>query len=345
MARRATIRDVAEKAGVSKSTVSLVLQGSPAVRAETRQAVEQAIEALDYVRNRAAAALRGAHSGRVGIVVNDLRTPFVTDFVAAAQQALAERGLAALVATAGEDPSAEQRAVRLALEQDVAGLLIAPCHGSGAKVFDTLLAAKLPVIQVLRQGDARLEQLPFHSLDYAIGSHLAAQHLLDQGLRRIAFVGGHAGHQIARERASGYRDVLQVHGARPVTFHGGATRAFGREAMALIAEKHVDMQAALCINDEVALGMSEMAARLGGSIGRDFYLVGFDDIPECVQADPPLSSVRCDVAGFARRSVEHLTRWIDAGTRPPDLLRQPVQLQVRASSTVAEAPARRVGIA
>ena len=90
--RRATIVDVARVAGVSKSTVSLVLQGSPLVRAETRAAVEEAMESLGYVYNRAAAALRGASVGLIGIIINDLRNPFFAEFAASAQTAFAARG-------------------------------------------------------------------------------------------------------------------------------------------------------------------------------------------------------------------------------------------------------------
>ena len=334
MGKRATIRDVAEKAGVSKSTVSLVLHDSPLVRAETKAAVETAIRELHYVRNRAAAALRSSNTGRIGIVVNDLRVPFVTEFVAAAQRALMDRGMAALIADSSEDPDTEDRAVRLALEQDIAGLLIAPCRSSEAPVFSTILATGIPTMQVLRQGDSRVAQLPFHSIDYAIGSHLAAQHLLDQGLTEIAFVGGYAGHQISRERASGYRDIMQVHGRRALVLQGGSDRTYGREAMALIARDHPDVQAAICINDSVALGMSSAAMAAGRTVGRDFWIVGFDDIPECAQAEPSITSVRCDVDAVARASVTALLDWIENGVPPEELVRHPVKLQVRCSSKV-----------
>lgn len=337
MGRRATIRDVAEKAGVSKSTVSLVLHDSPLVRAGTRAAVNDAIRDLNYIRNRAAAALRGADTGRIGIVVNDLRIPFVTDFVAAAQKALAEHGKVALIASSDESPEAEDRAVRLALEQDIAGLVISPCRGSRSPVFDMIIAADLPAIQVLRQGDTRVESIPFQSMDYAIGSHLAARHLLDQGLRRIAFVGGHVGHQISRERALGFRDIMQVERSAALVLHGGSSRSFGYEKMLDLARDHPDVQAAICINDSVALGMQAAAAKAGREIGRDFFLVGFDDTEDCAQADPPLSSVRCDVRAMARNCVSDLLSWIGTGARPMESTRHPVQLQVRASSRVPAA--------
>ena len=89
MSRRPTIVDVAEHAGVSKSTVSLVLHASPLVRPATRAAVEASIAALGYVYNRAAANLRGARAGLVGLVINDLRNPFFTEFATSAQMAFA----------------------------------------------------------------------------------------------------------------------------------------------------------------------------------------------------------------------------------------------------------------
>ncbi len=334
MGKRATIRDVADRAGVSKSTVSLVLHESPLVRAETKAKVTRAIRDLNYVRNRAAAALRNAATHRVGIVVNDLRTPFVADFTAAAQAALMARGYAALVASSGEDPETEDRAVRLMLEHDVAGLIVSPSRGAVPEMFDTVLAASIPVIQVLRQGDARVGRIPFQSMDYAIGSHLAARHLLDQGLRRIAFVGGHTGHQISRERALGFRDIMQVERVKPLVLQGGSSRSFGYNTMLALAADHPDIQGAICINDAVALGMQAAAGRAGRSVGRDFFLVGFDDTEDCAEADPPLSSVRCDVAALAANCVADLLVWIDTGTAPLEISRHPVQLEIRASSRV-----------
>ena len=99
MNRRPTIVDVARKAGVSKSTVSNVLQGSPLVRPETRDQVRAAIADLDYVYNRAAANLRGGDIGLIGLVINDLRNPFFTEFAASAQLAFAARGFALGLAT------------------------------------------------------------------------------------------------------------------------------------------------------------------------------------------------------------------------------------------------------
>ncbi len=103
--RRPTIVDVASRAGVSKSTVSLVLQNSPLVRDQTRADVRRVMAEIGYVYNRAAANLRSANAGLIGLVINDLRNPFFTEFATSVQMALSARGYATVLANTDEDPS------------------------------------------------------------------------------------------------------------------------------------------------------------------------------------------------------------------------------------------------
>ena len=124
--KRPTIKDVAAHAKVSKSTVSLVLQNSDQVKTETREAVNASMLALGYVRNRAAATLRGSGTGLIGLVINDLRNPFFTEFAASVQMALADRGFATVIANCDEDPAIQTRTIRSMMEHDVAGFMISP---------------------------------------------------------------------------------------------------------------------------------------------------------------------------------------------------------------------------
>ncbi len=333
MKKRPTIKDVAHHAGVSKSTVSLVLQNSHLVKARTRETVKASIRALRYVRNRAAASLRGSGTGLIGLVVNDLRNPFFTEFAVSAQMALAARGYVTIIANTDENPDLQDQVIRSVLASDISALLISPCYGSNSETFDAILDAGVPTLQVLRHVDY-LHAVPFFSIDNAIGSHLATQHLLDQGLRHIAFVGGQAGRQTTRERVTGYRDLMDVAGSRPLVLHGPATRAFGDDAMIRIFNDHPDIQAAVCLNDLVALGMATACTRAGRTVGRDFFIVGFGDIEECAQAHPTLSSVHCDIKGFGERSAAMMLDWLEHQTHPPDETRQPVHLEIRQSSVV-----------
>lgn len=332
MERRPTIIDVARKAGVSKSTVSLVLQNSPQVREETRTLVREAMAELGYVYNRAAANLRLANAGLIGLVINDLRNPFFTEFATSLQMALSARGYAAVVANTDEDPGLQAQVVAAMIEHGVSALIISPAYGEEAATFDAIARASIPAMQVLRNVDPRTDLFPFAAPDYVGGSRLATEHLLRAGAKRVAFVGGPEGRAVTRERMSGYCDVLKEAGIEPLVLTGRSSRAFGREAALHLARENPEADAAFCFNDLVALGMLSGCAQIGRKVGADFKIVGFDDIEECAQAYPSLSSVHCDIAGFGERIAATVLDWLEDGEVPPPEIRTSVEIVVRNSS-------------
>ena len=332
--KRPTIKDVAQHAGVSKSTVSLVLQKSPLVRSETREAVEASIKALRYVRNQAAATLRGAGTGLIGLVINDLRNPFFTEFAASAQMSLSDHGYTTVIANTDEDPVLQHQVITSMLEHGVSALLISPTYGAARQTFDAIERANIPTMQVLRQVDDRLDCFPFFSMDYETGSHLAMEHLLNQGLTEVAYAGGLEGVQITKERMCGYMTHMRENDLEPAVFHGRPTRALGRQIAFDIHDNRPDLRAALCFNDLVALGMSSAFAQAGVRVGRDFYIVGYDDIEEAAEVYPQLSTVHCDVKVFGKRTASILLRWLEEGNPPGRSTRFPVHLVVRQSSRI-----------
>jgi LacI family transcriptional regulator len=332
MKRRPTITDVAARAGVSKSTVSLVLQGSPQVRAETANLVRDAMRELGYVYNRAAATLRGSSVGLVGLVINDLRNPFFTEFAASLQMALAAAGYATVISNSDENTALQAKLMGSMIEHGVDAVVICPAHGEAGATFDPLARAGIPTLQVLRKMDERTDLFPFSSFDYAHGSAEATRHLIGLGARRIAFVGGQDERSITQERMAGYSAALAEAGMEPLRLPGRTSRAFGLEAAGRIRAEHPDCDAALCFNDLVALGMLAGLAREGVVVGSDMRLIGFDDIEECALSWPQLSSVSCDIAVFARDTAAALLGWLSDGQIPPPEQRAAVHLVPRASS-------------
>jgi LacI family transcriptional regulator len=332
MNRRPTIIDVAQAAGVSKSTVSLVLQDSPLVKGETRKLVRDTMASIGYVYNRAAANMRSANVGLIGLVINDLRNPFFTEFATSAQMAFSERGYATVIANTDENPTLQAQVVGSMIEHGVSAIVISPTYGNEEFTFGPLVKAGIPAMQVLRQADMRTDLFPFSSLAYPDGGREAASHLLEAGAKRIAFVGGLEERPITRERMSGYLQVMREAGLDPITLHGRATRAFGNEAARRLTADFPEVDAAICFNDLVALGMMSGFSSAGRSVGADFRLVGFDDIEECSQVWPQLSSVRCDIATFGRNSAKTILDWLEQGEQPQPEARAPVSLVVRASS-------------
>lgn len=330
--RRPTINDVAARAGVSKSTVSLVLQNSELVKKETRASIETAMRELNYVRNRAAATLRGSGTGLIGLVINDLRNPFFTEFAASVQMALYKQGFATVIANCDEDPAIQERTVRSMLEHDVSALIISPCYGDVRAAFDIIERSGLPALQVLRRVDEQYCALPFFSHEYTEGSRLAARHLLDQGLTRIAFVGGIEGRDITRDRMSGYLSEMATFGVPIEVHHGRPTRRFGRDIAKTMLEQDPTIEGAICFNDLVALGMMTGLPEHGRKAGQDFFLVGFDDIEEAQLSYPPLTTVRCDVERFGQMCSAILLEHMETGIPPFMNRKLAVELVVRKSS-------------
>ena len=337
MSRRPTIIDVAREAGVSKSTVSLVLQNSPTVREETRKQVRKAMARIGYVYNRAAANMRMSNAGLIGVVINDLRNPFFTEFATSLQMALSARGYSAVIANTDEDPDLQVQVVGAMIEHGVSAMILSPAYGGDAEPFDRLARAGTPTMQVLRKVEPRTSLFPFAAPDYARGSRLATDHLVEMGAKRIAFVGGLEGRAVTRERMSGYLAAMGDVGREPLVLTGRATRAFGRETAHRLTAEFPEVDGVIAFNDQVAIGILSGCAEIGRDVGQDLRITGFDDIEDAAHTWPPLSSVRCGVEGFGRWIAETVLAWLEDGRMPPPETRTPVELVVRRSSKGAAA--------
>ncbi len=332
MARRPTIVDVAKAAGVSKSTVSLVLQESPLVKEDTRRHVQKTIADVGYVYNRSAANLRSSATGLISLVINDIRNPFFTEFAASLHLSLARQGYAAVLANTNEDPELQADVINALIEHGVSAFIISPAYDDTNTGFDTIARAGLPAMQVLRKADDRVELFPFAAPDYKAGSLAATRHLLDMGARRIAFVGGLEGRPVTQERMSGYLAVLKDNGLEPCILTGETSRDFGRKAAHILKKRHPEVDGVLCFNDLVALGIMAGCAKIGRRVGHELRLVGIDDIEDCRQSHPTLSSIRCNIPEFADSVSAQLLEWLKTGHAPISEQRTPVDLIVRSSS-------------
>jgi len=332
MDRRPTIIDVAREAGVSKSTVSLVLQNSPSVRQDTRLLVREAMSNLGYVYNRSAAKMRSAGAGLIGVVINDLRNPFFTEFATSLQMALSARGFATVIANTDEKPELQAEVISAMLEHGVSALIISPAYGGDNSIFDNIERAGIHAMQVLRKVDTRTDKFPFSAPDYVNGGQLAVRHLISAGCRRIAFVGGVSDRGVTKERMQGYLTELAALGREPLLVPGRATRAFGRESAKLLLKEYPDLDGVICFNDLVALGMISGFAESGRNVGKNLKVVGFDGIEECAQSYPTLTSIGCDIASFGVQIASMVLDWMQDSRFPPAELRTPVTLIARGST-------------
>jgi LacI family transcriptional regulator len=155
---------------------------------------------------------------------------------------------------------------------------------------------------------------------------------LAKGCKKIAFLGGLNGRPVTQERMSGYLSVLQENGIDPIVLTGEATRNFGKTVVSKMFADHPDVDGVICFNDLVGLGVLSACVESGVKAGTDLLVVGFDDIEDCQDSFPALSSVSCNIPDFAKTTASQMLRWIEHGERPPHLARSDVQLIARASS-------------
>jgi LacI family transcriptional regulator len=304
---RVTIVDVARRAGVSKSTVSLVLSGSDLVAPKTRERVSRAMEALGYVYHRGAASLRAASSDFVGMVIGDLSNPFFAELAAGIEDALYHLGFTPILANTNEDPERQAQVLRSLREHNVAGVILSPARGSDAWTVAQQWPGSRPAVIAIRRMVG--SPLPYVGPNNCKGARQAVEHLLKLGHRRIGFLGGAATMTTQQERVSGWREALNAFGLAAdssLIIESAPTRAGGRLAIAGALSLPRPPSAVLCYNDIVAIGATRELNVRGIHPGRDFAVVGFDDIAEAEYNAPPLTTINADTREMGRRCAESL---------------------------------------
>lgn len=311
---RATIIDIAERAGVSKSTVSLVVSGSPLVKPQTRARVEAAIEELGYVYNRGAASLRKSRSNIVGMVINDLLNPFFAELAVGIERALQGSDHIPFIANTSENPARQAQVFRSMREHGATGIIVCPAVGTDAEALREMTSARIPVVLAMRRvpGANVSAVVP----DNRAGGARAVEHLLRLGHRRFAFLGGFSRMSAFRERSQGFKDALEranlVVGTAAV-IEAPPTKAGGVAALGQALARSEPPTAVLCFNDIVAIGAVHALAQRGLKAGADVAVVGFDNIAEAEHLAPALTTVAVDSIGLGERAARMLLRQIESG--------------------------------
>ena len=330
-----TIKEVAERAGVSAGTVSNVLNRPERVSRRTRTRVLAAIEDLGFVRNASARDLRVGRSRTVGLVVLDVSNPFFTDVARGVDAVVEQNGSVLTLLDLGGDSARQRRHLDNLEEQRVQGLLITPVDEEDPRL-DELVARGVPVVLLDRRSpDGRRCSV---AVDDVLGGRLAARHLVEHGHRRLAFVGGpHRVRQVA-ERLQGLSEVVaSADGAEPLAVleRPALTVADGRQAGERLAavEPEARPTAVFCANDLLALGVLQALTIAGLRVPEDVAIVGYDDIVFAAAAAVPLSSVRQPREALGATAAQLLFEEIRSGGdhHHRQVVFQP-ELVVRASS-------------
>ncbi|WP_395017349.1 LacI family DNA-binding transcriptional regulator [Dongia sp.] len=289
-----TLMDVAEKAGVSKSTVSNVIRGTAMVAEETRARVERAIAETGYHPNAIARSLKARTSSAIGIVVPDLTNPFYAQLAVGVERAANALGYAVLTANTECLPETEEQAARAWIERRVDGVII-----GGMSLASTLpkvlLDRDVPVV-LASLGEFEDPRLGVIDHDDAAAMESIVAHLYDLGHRRLAFVSDHLREHAGERRFLGFKAALKKRRLMPIAIDDGAT--------AVVA--HNDLQ---------AIATMDRLERRGLKVPDDVSVVGFDDIPLAGHSRIQLTTVRSDAVEMSRRAVD-LVIQAARGNRP-----------------------------
>jgi LacI family transcriptional regulator len=290
-ARMITIIDVAAEANVSKSTVSLVLKGSPLIKGETADRVKEAALKLGYVYNRRAGELRGNASNAIGVVINDLMNPFFAEVLVGIERKLVDAGYVVLMAHTREDVALQDKVLQSMREQNAAGIMLCPALNTPRSILKTIQAWGIPLTVFVRNlGPGSYD---FAGSDSEEGVFLATSHLLNAGHKEVGFLGGQKG-VVFTQRLAGYKRALFEKGMKfseDLVFNANPSRTGGYEAMNALLSKKPGLKAAVSYNDAVAFGVLSALGEKGLRAGTDFALMGFDNIMDTAHSNPPLSTV------------------------------------------------------
>jgi LacI family transcriptional regulator len=303
-----SVKDVAAAAGVSVGTVSNVLNRPDKVAAATVERVQAAIDRLGFVRNDAARQLRAGRSRSIGLIVLDSANPFFAEVARGAEERAAREGMAVLLGNSDQSPEREASYLDLFREQRVSGVLLTPTAALGAAVRH-LADSGIPLVLVdeeLPGGNS-----PSVAVDDIEGGMLAVRHLLDQGRRRIAYVGGPKSIRQVADRLEGARRALSAmpDATLEVIELDALTVLCGRDAGESIARRAPGERpdAVFCANDLLAVGLLQGTAILGEvRVPEDLAIIGYDDIDFAQSTVVPLSSIRQPARAIGVTAVELL---------------------------------------
>lgn len=342
---RVTIHDVAKAAGVSTSTVSLVLNGKlDRMRPDTQERVLKAVADLGYSTNEMARALKTGYVPTIGLVVPTVANPFWGEFARCVEHAAEAKNYQVLLCNAEGAPEREQRYVESMLMRGIRGVIL----GSSPLSLRHLAGVTKRGLQVvafdrLTLNDDGLE-LDSVRVDNALGAKLAVEHLLSLGHRRIAFVSGPISSANRRDRLEGYRATLRAAGVTPdprLEWTENVNRRddeeivteIGRVAALTLLKQAEPPTAFFAINDMTAVGVYAGCHELGLAIPRDISVVGFDDIHLCRIVNPPLTTVRQPLEALMKSAVNLLIDRMEKQGKPtPEHLTLTPEMVLRGST-------------
>lgn len=323
-----SIYDIARVAGVSPSTVSRALENHPRIGAATRKRIQGLAREMEYVPSTVARSLTAKKTWTIGMVLTTISDPFMGRVVEGVEQAAIEAGFNVFISTSQHDRQREIAVIEMLQKRRVDGIIVLTSHAfeRPPRLFSS---GKVPVVIINEQGAG--ENMHFVAVDDLHGAHMAVEHLIALGHRRIGYVNVPNRPKSNQYRCKGYQDALQAAG---IAFD--PTLVFAAPA----SEDHAEIGAAslepllaagatavFCYNDATAIGLLTACSQRGLAVPARLSIIGFDDIDLAAYTLPRLTTIRQPRFALGQWAMQMLLALLD-GQEPPNRV-VPGELVVR----------------
>ena len=315
--KRVTIQDIADEANVSISTVSRVLNETAPVRESKRVAVLAAIERLDYRPNTFAQGLAGGQSFTIGVLTQEISSPFYDAILHGTLNGLRGSGYSPLIADGHRHTEQEQKAISTLFSRQVDGLII--IHPMNESEYLQEISAERPIV-VFGRAIPSMYTIIINDFE---GGYNATKHLIDLGHRKIAHIAGIMSHSDSVERLNGYEQALRDAGLsvhESLIVEGQFTEQSGVMAVEMLLTRGLTFSALFAGNDQMAYGARLALHRHGLRVPEDVSIIGYDDQHGSAYTIPPLTTMHQPAAVIGKMAATSLLRLL----KGEEL--QPVQL-------------------
>jgi len=327
--KRVTISDVAEEAGVSKQTVSRVINDRPNVADHTRGRIKEIIEKLGYQPDPIARSMRGS-SHTLGCITPNLSDYNFSSIVQAAQAEARKKGFFLLTGSAPTEQDV-QPLINEIMHRRVDGLLVInPRDDNRYYYLLPLIEKGVPIVYI--KNTPVDENVSAVSMDDETGGYLATQHLIQLGHTQIATIQGLTNEECTKDRLAGFRQAFQVAGLQinsALVMKGDWTASSGNRAIKDLLNKGERFTAVFAYNDRMAVGAIRALREAGFDVPKDVSVIGYDDIPLSSYFAPPLTTVRQPMEEFGRIGAQILIEALDNRYFKPQVVKLAPELIIR----------------
>ncbi len=311
---KVTIKEIAERAGVSKATVSRVLNNSKPVSNDIRVRVMAVVEATGFKPNAVARSLSMKKSHLIGIIIPDLSNPVFSKIIQGIEAKLRETAYSLVIAATDFEASKKREHIEVFKDRGIDGLIL--ITDDGDNTLEMLADFDKPVVMI---GTGQMsDEIPVVKIDNYAAAKAMTEKLLSLGHTSIAMIRGPLTDiQSGRERFRGYRDVLQLHGCydEALVFSGMYTFENGYEAMEKLMKDERPVSAVFCANDLMAVGAMRFAVEKGFRIPEEIAFAGFDDVDIACMMTPSLTTIRQPFAMKGETAIKVLFELIEGSEK------------------------------